>query len=159
MKERDFHEEERIQKTEEGRSMKPIVAIVGRPNVGKSTLFNRLSDNKKAIVIDQPGATRDRNYADSSWNDTSFIIIDTGGFEPISQEKMLQQMREQTTLAIEEADAIIFLMDGQEGLTPSDIESANILRRVKKPVFYVINKIDNMKHLSLIHISEPTRPY
>ncbi len=131
--------------------MKPIVAIVGRPNVGKSTLFNRLSDNKKAIVIDQPGATRDRNYADSSWNDKSFIIIDTGGFEPISQETMLQQMREQTTLAIEEADAIIFLMDGQEGLTPSDIEAANILRRVKKPVFYVINKIDSMKHDNLVY--------
>jgi GTP-binding protein len=151
MKEQGFQEDKRIEETKKANSMKPIVAIVGRPNVGKSTLFNRLSDNKKAIVIDQPGATRDRNYADSSWNDKSFIIIDTGGFEPISEEKMLRQMREQTTLAIEEADAIIFLMDGQEGLTPSDIETANILRRVKKPVFYVINKIDNIKHDTLVY--------
>ena len=150
-KEQGLQEMERIEETKDINSMKPIVAIVGRPNVGKSTLFNRLSENKKAIVIDQPGATRDRNYADSSWNDKSFIIIDTGGFEPISQEKMLTQMREQTKLAIEEADAIIFLMDGQEGLSPSDIESADILRRVKKPVFYVINKIDNMKQENLVY--------
>jgi GTP-binding protein len=150
-KEQGLQKEEMIQERKEINSMKPVVAIVGRPNVGKSTLFNRLSDSKKAIVINQPGATRDRNYADSSWNDKSFIIIDTGGFEPVSEEKMLQQMRDQTTLAIEEADAIIFLMDGQEGLTPSDIESANILRQVKKPVFYVINKIDNMKHENLVY--------
>jgi len=151
MKKQERQEKEVIEETSEAKSMKPVVAIVGRPNVGKSTLFNRLSDNKKAIVIDQPGATRDRNYGDSSWNDKAFIIVDTGGFEPISEEKMLQQMREQTTLAMEEADAIIFLMDGQEGLTPSDIESANILRRVKKPVFYVVNKIDNIKHDNLIY--------
>lgn len=126
--------------------MKPIVAIVGRPNVGKSTLFNRLSESKKAIVVNQPGATRDRNYADSSWNGRHFTIIDTGGFEPISKERMLSQMREQTNLAIEEADVIIFLMDGQEGLTPSDIETAELLRKVKKPIFYAVNKIDSLKH-------------
>ena len=80
--------------------MKPIVAIVGRPNVGKSTLFNRLSETKKVIVIDQPGATRDRNYADSIWNGKTFMIIDTGGFEPVTTERMLVQMREQTHLAI-----------------------------------------------------------
>lgn len=129
--------------------MKPIVAIVGRPNVGKSTLFNRLSENKKVIVIDQPGATRDRNYADSFWNGKTFTIIDTGGFEPISKERMLVQMREQTNLAIEEADIIIFLMDGKEGLTPSDIEIAELLRKTKKTVFYAVNKIDSPKQEEL----------
>jgi len=129
--------------------MKPVIAIVGRPNVGKSTLFNRLSENKKAIVVDQPGATRDRNYADSSWNDKQFSLIDTGGFEPVSEERMLVQMREQTTLAIEEANAIICLMDGKEGLTPSDIEVASILRNTRKPVFFAVNKIDGLKQEDL----------
>ena len=129
--------------------MKPIVAIVGRPNVGKSTLFNRLSETRKVIVIDQPGATRDRNYADSNWNGKTFMIIDTGGFEPATSERMLIQMREQTNMAIEEADAIIFLMDGREGLTPSDIEITKLLRKTKQPVFYVANKIDNLKQEDL----------
>ena len=123
--------------------MKPIVAIVGRPNVGKSTLFNRLSDTKKTIVIDQPGATRDRNYGDAYWNGRDFMVIDTGGFEPVSKEQMLVQMRRQTNLAIEEADAIIFLLDGREGLTPSDTEIAHLLRKTEKPVFYAVNKTDN----------------
>ena len=126
--------------------MIPIIAIIGRPNVGKSTLFNRLSEHKKAIVIDEPGATRDRNYAESSWCDKNFTLIDTGGFEPVSEEKILIQMREQTTLAIEEADAIIFLLDGKDGLTPADQEITNLLRRAGKPVFYVVNKIDGPKH-------------
>ncbi len=129
--------------------MKPIVAIVGRPNVGKSTLFNRLSETRKVIVIDQPGATRDRNYTDSNWNGKTFMIIDTGGFEPVTSERMFVQMREQTNLAIEEADAIIFLMDGREGLTPSDIEITDLLRKTKKPVFYVANKIDNLRQEEL----------
>ena len=84
--------------------MKPLIAIIGRPNVGKSTLFNRLSEGKKAIAIDQPGATRDRNYAEASWNGRAFTVVDTGGFEPISTEKILTQMREQTRLAMEQAD-------------------------------------------------------
>ena len=125
--------------------MKPVIAIIGRPNVGKSTLFNRLSQKRKAIVIDEPGATRDRNYADCTWHDREYTLIDTGGFEPASTEKILVQMREQTILAMEEADIIIFLMDGKEGLTPSDREITNILRGVKKPVFFVINKIDGPK--------------
>lgn len=126
--------------------MKSIIAIIGRPNVGKSTLFNRLSEKNKAIVIDEPGATRDRNYVDCSWYDKNFTLIDTGGFEPVSADKILIQMRDQAHLAMEEADIIIFLMDGREGLTPSDREITNILRGVDKPVFYVINKIDGPKH-------------
>jgi GTP-binding protein len=123
--------------------MKPVVAIIGRPNVGKSTLFNRVSERKKAIVINLPGATRDRNYADADWMGRVFTLVDTGGFEPISDEKILVQMREQTTLAIEEADIIIFLLDGKEGLTPADEEITRILRRSGKPVLYTINKVDN----------------
>lgn len=126
--------------------MKPVIAIIGRPNVGKSTLFNRLSEGKKAIVINEPGATRDRNYAESSWNGRPFVLIDTGGFEPASDEKILVQMREQTTLAIEEADRIIFLLDGQEGLVPSDRDIAKRLRKTGKDVFYVVNKIDGPRH-------------
>src|SRR3972149_2705367 len=102
--------------------MKPVIAIVGRPNVGKSTLFNRLSEKKKAIVIDEPGATRDRNYADCSWYDKDFLLIDTAGFEPAATRESRVQMREQTQLAIEEADAIIFLADGRAGLLPADRE-------------------------------------
>ena len=125
--------------------MKPVIAIIGRPNVGKSTLFNRLVRKKKAIVIDEPGATRDRNYADAVWEGKSFVLIDTGGFEPASEEKILIQMREQTTLAMEEADAIIFLLDGRGGLTPADRDIAAILRQVKKPVFFTVNKVDGPK--------------
>ena len=126
--------------------VKSLVAIVGRPNVGKSTLFNRLSRGKKAIVIDEPGATRDRNYADCTWYEKPFILVDTGGFDPAATEPILVQMREQTNLAIEEADVIIFLLDGRDGLTPSDAEIAKILRGVEKPVFFTVNKIDGPRH-------------
>jgi GTP-binding protein len=126
--------------------MKPIIAIVGRPNVGKSTLFNRIAGGKKAIVADEPGVTRDRNYADVEWEGKVFTLIDTGGFEPVSKDRIFIQMREQCQLAMEEADVILFLMDGKEGLTPSDKEIANILRRQNKPVFYIVNKIDGPKH-------------
>jgi GTP-binding protein len=126
--------------------LKPFIAIIGRPNVGKSTLFNRLSRKNKAIVIDEPGATRDRNYVDCAWYGKEFTLIDTGGFEPTSTEKILIQMREQTRLAMEEADIIIFLMDGKDGLTPSDREIITILREIEKPVFYTVNKIDGPKH-------------
>jgi GTP-binding protein len=125
--------------------MKPIVAIVGRPNVGKSTLFNRLLGHRRAMVDDTPGVTRDRNYANINRFDKPFILIDTGGFEPVTSDRMLQQMREQSTLAMEEADVILFMMDARSGLTPADIEVAQMLRRVKKPVFYVINKVDGDK--------------
>jgi GTPase len=122
--------------------MKPIVAIVGRPNVGKSTLFNRLIGHRRAMVDDTPGVTRDRNYAHINRYDKPFILIDTGGFEPVTSDRMLQQMREQSSLAMEEADVILFMMDARSGLTPADVEVARMLRRVKKPVFYVINKVD-----------------
>jgi GTP-binding protein len=126
--------------------MKPVIAIVGRPNVGKSTLFNRIAGGKKAIVADEPGVTRDRNYADVEWEGKVFTLIDTGGFEPVSKDRIFIQMREQCQLAMEEADVILFVMDGKEGLTPSDKEIANILRRQNKPVFYIVNKIDGPKH-------------
>ena len=122
------------------------VAIIGRPNVGKSTLFNRVAGGRRAIVINQPGATRDRNYAPANWNDKDFLLVDTGGFEPASTDTMLMQMRQQTNLAIEEADIIIFLMDCQESLMPADEEIANRLRGIKKPVFYVVNKVDGDRH-------------
>jgi GTP-binding protein len=125
--------------------MKPLVAIVGRPNVGKSTLFNRLLGHRKAMVDDTPGVTRDRNYANINRYDKPFILIDTGGFEPVTADRMLQQMREQSSLAMEEADVILFMMDARSGLTPADIEVAQMLRRVNKPVFYVINKVDGDK--------------
>ncbi len=125
--------------------MKPIIAIVGRPNVGKSTLFNRIASIRKAIVANEPGVTRDRNYADVNWDEKTFTLIDTGGFEPVSKDRIFIQMREQCQLAMEEADVILFVMDGKEGLHPSDKEITDILRRLNKPVFYIVNKIDGPK--------------
>lgn len=125
--------------------MKSIVAIVGRPNVGKSTLFNRLVGQRRAIVDDMPGVTRDRNYATVTRYEVPFILVDTGGFEPVTDDRLLQQMREQSQLAIAEADVILFMMDGREGLTPADREVAEMLRKVDKPVFYLVNKIDGEK--------------
>lgn len=122
-----------------------VVAIVGRPNVGKSTLFNRIVGQRRAIVEDFPGVTRDRNYAEVTRYDSPFILIDTGGFEPASEDRLLVQMRQQSQLAVEEADVILMVMDAREGLTPSDIEVVNGLRRAGKPVFYVINKADGPK--------------
>lgn len=122
--------------------MKPIVAIVGRPNVGKSTLFNRLVGRRKAMVDDMPGVTRDRNYGNVNRYEVPFILVDTGGFEPATSDRLLQQMREQSQLAMEEADLILFVMDGREGLTPADTEVAEMLRRADKPVFYLVNKVE-----------------
>ncbi len=126
--------------------MKPVIAIVGRPNVGKSTLFNRLAGKRQAIVEDEPGVTRDRNYAEVSWDDCQYILVDTGGFEPAAKERLQQQVREQARSAIQEADLILFLMDGKEGLMPADLELAGYLRRAGKPTFYVVNKIDGAVH-------------
>ena len=122
--------------------MKPIIAIVGRPNVGKSTLFNRLVGRRKAMVHDMPGVTRDRNYAEVDRFDLPFILVDTGGFEPETSDKLLQQMREQSRFAMDEADLILFVMDSRDGLTPADTLVVEMLRRINKPVFHIINKVD-----------------
>lgn len=129
---------------------KPIIAIIGRPNVGKSTLFNRIVGRNLAIVEDLPGVTRDRNYAEAEWDGKPFLLVDTGGFEPETADPMYLKMREQTALAIEEADIIIFLMDGQQGLLPSDIEVANMLRSSGKPILYAVNKVDGERHEALL---------
>ena len=122
---------------------KPVVAIVGRPNVGKSTLFNALAGEKIAIVKDTPGVTRDRIYADVTWLDKEFTLIDTGGIEPDSKDIILSQMREQAQIAIDTADVIIFITDVKQGLVDADSKVADMLRRSGKPVVLVVNKVDN----------------
>ncbi|HCW73683.1 MAG TPA: ribosome biogenesis GTPase Der, partial [Clostridiaceae bacterium] len=124
---------------------KPIVAIVGRPNVGKSTLFNKLAGHRIAIVDDTPGVTRDRIYADADWLQYEFKLIDTGGIEPKSDDIILAQMKRQAQIAIDTADVIIFLVDGKQGLTDSDNEVATMLRVSKKPIVLAVNKVDNPK--------------
>ena len=124
---------------------KPIVAMVGRPNVGKSTLFNRLAGKRISIVEDTPGVTRDRVYAEAEWLNHNFTMIDTGGIEPERDDIIVKQMRRQANIAIETADVIIFIVDGKEGLTPADQEVASMLRKSKKPVVLVVNKIDSLK--------------
>lgn len=120
-----------------------LVAIVGRPNVGKSTLFNRLIGRKSAIVDDTPGVTRDRIYGQSEWNDKKFFVIDTGGFVPKSEDLIEQAIKEQSLMAIDEADAVLFVCDGRDGVTNYDVEIANILRQKKKKVLLLVNKCDN----------------
>jgi GTP-binding protein len=122
---------------------KPIVAVVGRPNVGKSTLFNRLAGKRISIVEDTPGVTRDRIYCQVEWLKYKFSLIDTGGIEPSSEDIIPKQMKRQAELAIETADVIMFMVDGKEGLTPSDYEVGEILRAAKKPIVLVVNKVDN----------------
>ena len=124
---------------------KPVVAIVGRPNVGKSTLFNALAGERISIVKDTPGVTRDRIYADVSWLDYNFTLIDTGGIEPDTGDVILSQMREQAQIAIDTADVIIFITDVKQGLVDSDSKVADMLRRSHKPVVLVVNKVDSFE--------------
>lgn len=123
--------------------MKPIVAIVGRPNVGKSTLFNNLVGDRVAIVDDMPGVTRDRLYRETEWNGTEFVIVDTGGLEPRNNDFMMTKIKEQAEVAMNEADVILFVVDGKAGVNPLDEEIAYILRKKQKPIILCVNKIDN----------------
>lgn len=123
---------------------KPIVAIVGRPNVGKSTLFNKLAGKRISIVEDTPGVTRDRIYAEAEWLSNLFTIIDTGGIEPENSDIIVAQMRRQAQMAIETADVIVFIVDGKQGLTDADNEVALMLRKSNKPIVLVVNKIDKL---------------
>lgn len=123
--------------------MKPIVAIVGRPNVGKSTLFNNLVGDRVAIVDDMPGVTRDRLYRETEWNGTEFVIVDTGGLEPRNNDFMMTKIKEQAEVAMNEADVILFIVDGKAGVNPLDEEIAYILRKKQKPIILCVNKIDN----------------
>ena len=126
--------------------MKAIVAIIGRPNVGKSTLFNRLTRSRKALVDDFPGVTRDRIYGDAQWQDRAFTVVDTGGFSEFESETFAPLVRFQVMQAMEEADAIIMLFDGRQGVNPVDADLVQMLRQSGKPVFYVVNKIDGPRH-------------
>lgn len=134
-----------MQSLEGDRMSKPVVAIVGRPNVGKSTLFNVLAGERISIVQDTPGVTRDRIYAEVSWLDYNFTLIDTGGIEPDSGDIILSQMREQAQIAIDTADVIVFITDVQQGLVDSDAKVADMLRRSQKPVVLVVNKVDSVQ--------------
>ncbi len=123
---------------------KPVVAIVGRPNVGKSTFFNYISGRRISIVEDTPGVTRDRIYSEVEWRGRKFTIIDTGGIEPYAEDLIMQQMKRQAEVAIDTADVIVFMVDAKEGLTATDMEVATMLRKTKKPVVLVVNKVDNV---------------
>ncbi|WP_313359688.1 GTPase, partial [Empedobacter sp.] len=127
--------------------MSNIVAIVGRPNVGKSTFFNRMIQKRQAIVDDTSGVTRDRHYGKSDWNGKEFTVIDTGGYVVGSDDTFEEEIRKQVELAIDEANVILFMVDNQVGLTDMDKEVGNLLRRTKKPTFLVVNKVDTNKNL------------
>ncbi|HQB64240.1 MAG TPA: 50S ribosome-binding GTPase, partial [Sedimentibacter sp.] len=121
---------------------RPVVTIVGRPNVGKSTLFNRIAGRRISITEDTPGVTRDRIYAECEWLDNNFTLIDTGGIEPNTTDTIFEQMRIQAEIAIDMADVVLFMVDGKEGLTADDTEVAQMLRKADKEIILVVNKMD-----------------
>jgi GTP-binding protein len=130
--------------------MKPVIALVGRPNVGKSTLFNRLTRSRDALVADLPGLTRDRHYGEGRVGDRPFLVIDTGGFEPVAKEGIMFQMALQTKQAVAEADVVVFLVDARQGMTPHDKTITDFLRRSGRPVLLVVNKAEGMKYTSAV---------
>jgi GTPase len=129
--------------------MKPVIALVGRPNVGKSTLFNRLTRSRDALVADLPGLTRDRHYGEGRTGSRPYLVVDTGGFEPVAKDGILHQMARQTRQAVEEADVVVFIVDGRQGLAPQDAAIADYLRKTGRPLFLVVNKAEGMKYSSV----------
>ena len=129
--------------------MKPVIALVGRPNVGKSTLFNRLTRSRDALVADLPGLTRDRHYGEGRVGERPFLVIDTGGFEPVAKEGIMYEMAKQTKQAVVEADVVIFIVDGRQGLTPHDKTITDFLRKSGRSVMLVVNKAEGMKYTSV----------
>lgn len=129
--------------------MKPVIALVGRPNVGKSTLFNRLTRSRDALVADLPGLTRDRHYGEGRVGERPFLVIDTGGFEPVAKEGIMHEMAKQTKQAVVEADVVVFIVDGRQGLTPHDKTITDFLRKAGRPVMLVVNKAEGMKYTSV----------
>src|SRR6266545_6010542 len=136
------------------RSPRPLIALVGRPNVGKSTLFNRIAGRRAAIVEDVPGVTRDRNYADVDWDGRAVSVVDTGGFEPHSKDPLMVLVKRQAQLAVDEAAAVVLVVDGREGLTAVDAALADLLRRSGKPLFVAANKVDTAKLEGEVPIAE-----
>ncbi len=130
--------------------MKPVIALVGRPNVGKSTLFNRLTRSRAALVADYPGLTRDRHYGEGRMGDRPFLVIDTGGFEPVVKEGVMQEMAKQTKQAVAEADVVIFIVDGRQGITPHDKAITDYLRKSGRPVILAVNKAEGMKYTAVV---------
>lgn len=130
--------------------MKPVIALVGRPNVGKSTLFNRLTRSRDALVADLPGLTRDRHYGEGRIGERPFLVIDTGGFEPVAKEGIVHQMALQTKQAVAEADVVMFIVDGRQGLTPHDKTITDFLRKSGRKVMLVVNKAEGMKYTSVV---------
>jgi GTP-binding protein len=129
--------------------MKPVIALIGRPNVGKSTLFNRLTRSRDALVADLPGLTRDRHYGEGRVGERPFLVIDTGGFEPVAKEGIMHEMAKQTKQAVAEADIVIFMVDGRQGLTPHDKTITDFLRKAGRSVMLVVNKSEGMKYTSV----------
>jgi GTP-binding protein len=130
--------------------MKPVIALVGRPNVGKSTLFNRLTRSRDALVADLPGLTRDRHYGEGRIGERPFLVVDTGGFEPVAKEGIMHEMAKQTKQAVAEADVVIFIVDGRQGLTPHDKTITDFLRKSGRKVMLVVNKSEGMKYTSVV---------